>query len=392
MQQRLLTICIPTYNRVDLLCDTIQFFFDQITAAGLGETVAISVTDNASTDATQQRIAAMQQSAPCPLHYHRNETNLGFDRNVVQALRGADTPWVWTCGDYNRLFPDAIRQVCAVLAETDPEVYAWVAPRGIEFHQPDRFGNHDVSVYTIFPNRPHEFDVPGRDMLSVRINMRGMNDSIFNREKLWHVLDNHPSQVETGVGLLYMHAWLQGLVALHFPDSRCRVINRNIILMVKVDRGYNPVEQFFDLSYLGNMVFYRRLQHLAADFGFAYEARLLAQISDNGYLGYLWVLIGNKMMGKFRCQKPFGFLWRLARSFTTKRFVGLASVFLLCWLLPRRPLDILLKLYFDVTRGAGGRRELAAKIDAFHQKSPNFQTLKYSAKSWMGRGLVRERI
>lgn len=392
MHQRLLTICIPTYNRVDLLCDTIQFFFDQITEAGLTETVAISVTDNASTDETPQRIAAMQQTAPCLLRYQRNETNLGFDRNVVQALRGADTPWVWTCGDYNRLFPDAIRQVCTVLAETDPEVYAWAAPRGIEFHQPDRFGNHDVSVYTIFPNRPLAFDVPGRDMLSVRINMRGMNDSIFNREKLWHVLDNHPDHVAAGVGLLYMHAWLQGLLALHFPDCRCRVINRNIILMVKVDRGYNPVEQFFDLSYLGNMVFYRRMHRLARQHGFDEAARLLLEISDNGYLGFVWVMIGNKMVGKFRCQRPLGFLWRLARSFTFKRFVIIAAVFLLCLLLPRRPLDILLKLYFDLTRGARGRRELAGKITAFHQKSPNFQTLKYSAKSWMGRRLISERI
>ncbi|CAM2007662.1 glycosyltransferase [Acanthopleuribacter pedis] len=392
MQQRLLTICIPTYNRVDLLTGTIQFFFDQITSGDLTEKVAISITDNASTDETPQRIAEMQQTAPCPLLYHRNETNLGFDRNVVQALKGAETPWVWTCGDYNRLFPDAIRQVCEVLQETDPEVYAWVAPRGIEFHPPDRFGNHDVSVYTIFPNRPLAFDVPAEDMLSVRINMRGMNDSIFNREKLWHVLEHHQDQVAQGVGLLYMHAWLQGLVALHFPHMRCRVMNRNIILMVKVDRGYNPVDQFFDLSYLGNMVFYRRMVRLAKAQGFDKAAGLLQQISDSGYLGFLWVMIGNKMVGKFSCHRPFHFLLRLLRGFTFKRFLQTASVFLLCWLLPRRLLDILLKLYFDLTRGAAGRRVLAANIQGFAQKSNQFQMLKYSAKSWMGQRLRGERI
>lgn len=392
MQQRLLSICIPTYNRVDLLTETIQFYFEQIVACGCTDKVAICIADNASTDETPQRIKALQQNAPCPLIYHRNATNLGFDRNVVEVLKCADTTWVWTCGDYNRIFPESLGHVIKVLEETDPDQYAWLAPKGIEFHQPDRFGNHDVSVYTIFPNREPEFDVPAQDILSVRINLRGMNDSIFNREKLHAVFDQHPEQVAAGFGLLYMHAWLQGLVALHHPKARCRVINHKVVLMVKVDRGYNPVDHFFDLSYLGNMVFYRRMSRYASQYGFDDAESLLQQISDSGYQGFLWTMVANKMVGKFSCQRPLAFLFRLLRSFTLKRCLQLSSVFLLCLLLPRRGLDLLLKLYFDLSRGASGRRELATRINAFAQKSDRFMPLKYSAKSWMGGRLRPERI
>jgi hypothetical protein len=53
------------------------------------------------------------------LHFRSNDSNLGFDLNLLNAVQMASTKYVWLFGDRRRLLPNAVRRVCNILAEND---------------------------------------------------------------------------------------------------------------------------------------------------------------------------------------------------------------------------------------------------------------------------------
>ena len=73
----LLSICIPTYNRSDILFQCVQECLKNDI-----EWIEISVTDNASTDSTQEKLSEIKDTR---FHYHRNEKNIGY-ANFMQSM------------------------------------------------------------------------------------------------------------------------------------------------------------------------------------------------------------------------------------------------------------------------------------------------------------------
>jgi len=74
----LLSICIPTYNRADLLYDLLRCLSLEI--APYCDDVELIVSDNCSTDHTANIIQEMSQRVK--IQYNRNSNNLGFASNV----------------------------------------------------------------------------------------------------------------------------------------------------------------------------------------------------------------------------------------------------------------------------------------------------------------------
>lgn len=81
-QQKLLSICLPTYNRAANLDLCLQAILSQV---GNNEKVEVIVSDNASTDGTPQvvdKYSARYQN----LIYNRNDENIGADRNIFRVM------------------------------------------------------------------------------------------------------------------------------------------------------------------------------------------------------------------------------------------------------------------------------------------------------------------
>ena len=74
----LLSICIPTYNRAKILEVTLKRIIGQINELDNRNLVSLFISDNASTDNTQE---VVQRFARQEVHieYHCNEKNLGPD-------------------------------------------------------------------------------------------------------------------------------------------------------------------------------------------------------------------------------------------------------------------------------------------------------------------------
>ncbi len=96
----LLDICIPTYNRAELLGELLDLLLPEVIAFKM----SIYISDNGSTDQTPETVASYQKRY-AKIHYNKNLTNLGPDRNFEKVLKMGAARYVWLLGDSSRIKP-----------------------------------------------------------------------------------------------------------------------------------------------------------------------------------------------------------------------------------------------------------------------------------------------
>ena len=115
-----LSICIPSYNRAELLRECLASVIPQV----LNYTeVEVIVSDNASPDHTQEVVEAFQEQYP-QLRAYRNSENLGYTGNQVKCFEYASGDYLAILCDDDLYRPGLIDRLLAVLAD---EEYAFVA-------------------------------------------------------------------------------------------------------------------------------------------------------------------------------------------------------------------------------------------------------------------------
>ncbi|MBW4615416.1 MAG: glycosyltransferase [Desmonostoc vinosum HA7617-LM4] len=107
---KLLTIAIPTYNRANLLDQQLAWLAQAI--KGFEHECEILVSDNCSTDNTQEIITKWQQVlSNITFRSNKNSQNLGVLKNITYCLNSATTKYVWTIGDDDPIQDRAIAYV-----------------------------------------------------------------------------------------------------------------------------------------------------------------------------------------------------------------------------------------------------------------------------------------
>ena len=108
---KLLTLAIPTYNRVEKL----KMCLEQVIEQTRGKSVELLVSDNASTDGTQQFMEGYCREHP-NITYVRNAENIGPDRNFLNCYGKASGEYVILLGDDDLLLPGAVDAILEALA------------------------------------------------------------------------------------------------------------------------------------------------------------------------------------------------------------------------------------------------------------------------------------
>lgn len=114
----LLSICIPTYNRLRYLQELIGSLLSQIDAQP-ENTIELLVSNNASTDGTADFCASIGK--PYFRHW-TNERNVGGDRNFLKCIREADGDYIWLVGDDDIVPPGAVARVVDLLETEHPDL------------------------------------------------------------------------------------------------------------------------------------------------------------------------------------------------------------------------------------------------------------------------------
>ncbi len=105
----ILSLCIPTYNRSQLLMETLAEIASQIRGGAFTESIEITVSDNASSDDTQLKLKLfLEKNKDIKIKLHRQERNLGPDGNIYTVVKMASGTFIWIMSDDDLLFPKAL--------------------------------------------------------------------------------------------------------------------------------------------------------------------------------------------------------------------------------------------------------------------------------------------
>lgn len=161
----LVSICIPTYNRKHTIEKTIH--------SALGQTysnIEVIVSDNASTDGTEELINAIKGRR---LHYQRHPTNTGAVYNGISAINASTGKYVLLLSSDDYIEPRLIERAVAVL-EKHPPIGVYYADYRVV-----RSDGKEIKYYRINKGVPGEcFDVE----TILRSNAIGLLTAVFRRE------------------------------------------------------------------------------------------------------------------------------------------------------------------------------------------------------------------
>lgn len=118
MNEKLLSIYIPTYNREQYIKNQLGFLLNEMKSADW-EAVEIIVNDNCSTDNTQKIVEEM--IVDTPIRYHRNERNIGIAGNAYKASEMTSGKYIWVVSDDDIIKPFTVQYVIDVLRKY-PEI------------------------------------------------------------------------------------------------------------------------------------------------------------------------------------------------------------------------------------------------------------------------------
>jgi len=110
MQNNLVSILIPTYNRADFLDYSLEIHIPMVEKYN----IQIMIFDNASTDNTQDVAKKWAKKYPY-LIYHRHNENIGGIGNFEYALQYPSTEYVWMLGDTYQIENEVIKKVLDLL-------------------------------------------------------------------------------------------------------------------------------------------------------------------------------------------------------------------------------------------------------------------------------------
>lgn len=179
-KQLLLSICIPTYNRANELRIALNAFVKTI--EGYENIVELIVSDNCSTDNTQE-IVELDYSRFSYIKYYRNDSNLGFNRNMFSLVDVySKGKYCWVIGDDDYVDINSIGIIVDVLNRNRELEYLSINHRVIDENEYTKFLHNENTSR----NYMLTFDTYFRilDMNASDGNVLGsfMSSSIFLRE------------------------------------------------------------------------------------------------------------------------------------------------------------------------------------------------------------------
>lgn len=100
----LISICIPTFNR----CDVLEHCLDSIVKDPVfSSDFEVVISDNNSTDNTEELVNKYINKFS-NVKYYKNETNVGGDRNFIYALERAKGEYLKLLNDYSVFLPNGL--------------------------------------------------------------------------------------------------------------------------------------------------------------------------------------------------------------------------------------------------------------------------------------------
>ena len=110
-----LSICIPTHHgRRDTLKFLLETIVNDVYEYKLESLVQICISDNASTDGTEDLVKSFCNAHAIKIKYYRQSSNTGI-KNFFKVIDLADTEYCWLIGSDDAIIPNGINNVLQCL-------------------------------------------------------------------------------------------------------------------------------------------------------------------------------------------------------------------------------------------------------------------------------------
>lgn len=114
----ILSVTIPTYNRLSYLRVMLKSVLDQILAFNLQDEVEIVISDNNSDDGTEKYVTELIKETPSvQLVYSKNEQNIGVVKNILKLIRLARGKYWMFFGDDDLMCEGSLLQIIETLKD-----------------------------------------------------------------------------------------------------------------------------------------------------------------------------------------------------------------------------------------------------------------------------------
>lgn len=116
---KILTIAIPTYNRIEALKKTLYQLIPQ-----LDSTCFLLILDNHSDKIVSDEIEAIIGNLPKESYsIIRNRVNVGGDPNIFRCFEFCETQWLWTLSDDDEILPNALEVIKQTINEYNDALF-----------------------------------------------------------------------------------------------------------------------------------------------------------------------------------------------------------------------------------------------------------------------------
>ncbi len=156
-----LTVAIPTWNRAEILDQSLKEIIEYIKP--FGQRIELIVSDNASTDSTNEVILKhVNRNAELNIVHYRQRENTGYFGNFKKVKELAKGKYIWILSDNERIADSLLGKILNIIDDSDNFAYIFLANRGEE-----------EIIETTFEDCFHEFNY----------KMTLISSCIFNNNK-----------------------------------------------------------------------------------------------------------------------------------------------------------------------------------------------------------------
>lgn len=155
-----LSICIATFNRADVIGETLDRLLAQLT-----DTVEVIVVDGASTDGTEALLKSYA-GRHLAIRYYRELTNSGVDQDFDKAVAYASGDYCWLLPDDDLIRSQAVRKVVDLLSDHPALLVIDASVWSADFKQELQDSRMSLKQNLRFERADDEFLVAAGDQLS----------------------------------------------------------------------------------------------------------------------------------------------------------------------------------------------------------------------------------
>lgn len=141
MENKVLTICIPTYNRKERLLKQLDSLYSQ---SEVYQTYIRVIDNHSDYNVESAIIEHLGKDRVSNLQVSVNPVNLGLEPNICMPFLSADTKWIWTLGDDDETLPSSIASVLDSINKNQDAAFLIFSISNFPSHQ-------DIKYYELEP-------------------------------------------------------------------------------------------------------------------------------------------------------------------------------------------------------------------------------------------------